>query len=66
MSLNERDVDVLARTIWGEARGRGLGRADRRGVEHPGRHHALELMIDPASDDKPIGCDTLTQTTTET
>lgn len=23
MSLNERDVDVLARTIWGEARGRG-------------------------------------------
>lgn len=21
MSLNERDVDVLARTIWGEARG---------------------------------------------
>ena len=23
MSLNERDVDVLARTIWGEARGEG-------------------------------------------
>lgn len=24
MSLNERDMDVLARTIWGEARGEGI------------------------------------------
>lgn len=25
MSQRESDIDVLARTIWGEARGEGLG-----------------------------------------
>lgn len=35
MPVTEKDRDVLARTLWGEARGRRYGRPDRRGLDDP-------------------------------
>ncbi len=35
MTPTERDRDVLARTLWGEARGETLAGQNRRGLDHP-------------------------------